>query len=591
MKNDAKIKENLTTLLQAITGDESLQTEFRSDVENNFFSLNSRLVLAEKKVALPEVLSGEEIFIKSHRAAADLAACYLLFHQKNLHPEKDSFDEQKFFDEFEKARLLCKMKDAYFGAAKNILDKIERDLEASNSNLSLLLVKKVFSEFSLPKTSFFAQELEKKISKNLLKKIHDLSKKLDDQKSFGNAVEEVLDLLKSEEEAQEKKSQKEKKDQENKPENELENFGAEGSQTTENQDFASKEEEKNSAREIPQEEQKKQKILEGEFTEEAPAKLDLQESSEKEKIEFKKAYKVYSSKFDEIVFPQKLISKAELETLRDQLDLRLGKLSGISKKMTLQLKKKLLSKQNSFLEFDSSQGVLDRKKISRIVTSPLSDDIWVTSKNHEYQNTVLTILLDNSGSMRGNPIVMSAMACEIIAKILEKFRVKTEIIGFTTADWKGGRVRKLWEQSGKIKNPGRLNELRHIIYKHFSQNFKQSKVNLGLMLKEGVLKENIDGEALLFARGRLMQQNEKRKILLVISDGTPVDDSTLSANDSDILPDHLHFVINKIEKQSKIEVVGIGIGHEIGDFYRNSISIKNLDELGDAMIKKIVNLL
>jgi cobaltochelatase CobT len=591
MKNDAKIKDNLTALLQAITGNEALQTEFRSDVENNFFSLNSNLISAEEKVVLPEILGGEEVFIKSHRASADLAACYLLFHQKNLHPKKSSSEEQKFFDEFEKARLLCKVKEVYFGAAKNILDKIERDLEASNSNLSLLLIKKVFADFSLLKTDFFSQELSKKISKNLLKKIHDLSKKLDDQKSFAESVEEVLELLKNEEEAQEKESQKEKKDQANKPQNDLENFGAEGSQTSENQDFASKEEEENSEKEIPQEEQKQQKISEGEFSEKDSAKLDLQEVSEKEKIEFKKAYKVYSSKFDEIVFPQKLIAKNELENLRDQLDLKLGKLSGISKKMTLQLKKKLLSKQNSFLEFDSSQGVLDRKKISRIITNPLSDDIWVTSKNHEYQNTVLTILLDNSGSMRGNPIVMSAMACEIIAKILEKFRVKTEIIGFTTADWKGGRVRKLWELNGKIKNPGRLNELRHIIYKHFSQNFKQAKVNLGLMLKEGILKENIDGEALLFARGRLMQQSEKRKILLVISDGTPVDDSTLSTNDGDILPDHLHFVINKIEKQSKIEVVGIGIGHEIGDFYRNSISIKNLDELGDAMIKKIVNLL
>ena len=259
--------------------------------------------------------------------------------------------------------------------------------------------------------------------------------------------------------------------------------------------------------------------------------------------------------------------------------------------MTLKLKRKLLSKRDFLLEFDSSRGILDRKKLTRLVTSPLSDDVWVNSKNHQYQDTALTILLDNSGSMRGQPIVMAALACEIIAEILEKFSVKTEIIGFTTSDWKGGRARKLWESSGRPSNPGRLNELRHVIYKHFNQKFKKAKTNLGLMLKEGVLKENIDGEALLFARSRLMQQSEKRKILLVISDGTPVDDSTNSANDNDILTEHLHHVIKKIEKSGRVEIVGIGIGHSTDDFYRNSTAIKSPEELGDVMIEKVVDLL
>jgi cobaltochelatase CobT len=243
------------------------------------------------------------------------------------------------------------------------------------------------------------------------------------------------------------------------------------------------------------------------------------------------------------------------------------------------------------MEYDASRGILDRKKIVRIVTSPQNDDIWVNNKSYDYHDTCLTILLDNSGSMRGQPILMSALACEIIAEILEKFSIKTEIIGFTTADWKGGRVKKLWESSGRSPNPGRLNELRHIIYKHFNQNFKKAKTNLGLMLKEGILKENIDGEALLFARSRLMQQSEKRKILMVISDGTPVDDSTNSANDHDILIDHLHHVIKKIEKGKKIEIVGVGIGHATDEFYRNSTMIRSLDELGDAMISKIVGLI
>lgn len=321
-------------------------------------------------------------------------------------------------------------------------------------------------------------------------------------------------------------------------------------------------------------------------------RLRLEQSDlAQEQIEFKNPYKIFSSQFDEVVFPQKLIPKNELELLRNQLELRLSKLSGISKKMSLQLKRKLLSKKNSFFEFDSSRGVLDRKKLTRLVIDPMMTQLWIDHKNHEFNNTALTILLDNSGSMRGNPIVTSAMACEIIAEILEKFSVKTEIIGFTTSDWKGGRVRKIWESAGRPENPGRLNELRHIVYKHFNQRLKKAKVNLGLMLKEGILKENIDGEALLFARSRLMQQSEKRKILLVISDGTPVDDSTISANDSEILSNHLRHVVSKIERQSKIEIIGIGIGHSTEEFYHNSMTIRNVDELGDAMIKKISELL
>jgi cobaltochelatase CobT len=259
--------------------------------------------------------------------------------------------------------------------------------------------------------------------------------------------------------------------------------------------------------------------------------------------------------------------------------------------MAIKLQRKLLSKKNNYFDRDSSGGVLNRKKFANLVISPLTEDIWINLRSHEYNDTALTILLDNSGSMRGNPIVMSAMACEIIAEILEKFAIKTEIIGFTTADWRGGRVKKQWEMSGREKNPGRLNEIRHIIYKSFNQSFKKSKINLALMLKEGILKENIDGEALLFARSRLMQQNENRKILMVIYDGTPVDESTAHANEGDILSVHLRLVINSIEKQGKIEIIGIGIGHSTDDFYKNSITIKSLEDLGDVMIDKLINVL
>jgi cobaltochelatase CobT len=260
--------------------------------------------------------------------------------------------------------------------------------------------------------------------------------------------------------------------------------------------------------------------------------------------------------------------------------------------LILKLKKKLLAKKYLPLEYSQSEGVLNRKKLTQIILEPSSPDIWQNFKLHDYQDAIVAILIDNSGSMRGSPIIMSALASEIIAATLEKFSIKSEILGFTTSDWRGGKSRKLWESLGSKGNPGRLNDLRHIVYKSANQNFKKSKINLGLMLKDGILKENIDSEALLWAKSRLMQCKQTRKILIVISDGAPIDDSTTTNNNNEnILTDHLSKVISKIEKQSKIELVGIGIGHDVGQFYKNSIVIKNPDELGDVMIEKITKLL
>ena len=301
---------------------------------------------------------------------------------------------------------------------------------------------------------------------------------------------------------------------------------------------------------------------------------------------FSKAYKIFNSSFDEVIYPAKYLGKPELDLLLSQLMAKIATLKTVSNKISLKFKQKLLSKKNNILEYQQL-GVLNRKKLTQIVLNPHLENIFINQKNHDYQNTTITLLLDNSGSMRGMPIVISAMSCQIIATILERFGVKTEIIGFTTVDWKGGKVKKLWEMSGRPSEPGRLNQLRHIIYKHSKQSFKKAKINLGLMLKEGLLKENIDGEALLFAKARLMQQSEKRKILVVISDGNPVDDSTNSANGYDILSWHLQKVIWQIEKQQKIEVIGIGIGHDLQRFYQNSITIDNLEDLGNVLIAKI----
>jgi cobaltochelatase CobT len=576
-----KIKEDLTATLRALVADDFLQVDFTDDQKNNFFSLNQKMVFEKKKVVLPEIKDESSI---NHRAACDLAACYVLFHDAEIHQSKNfDSEEQKIFDDFEKVRVISEVRNSYFGIVKNILTRLENDIFSGSNNISLLLLSEFFSDKILPRTKSAIADLEKKLGKKISSEIKKLAK-TSNQSDFANSVERLIEMLRQEQESDEKNESE--KEQQKKSKDDLKNFGQENVES-ENESTPSESETISKQQE---QEPKISELKKDDAIGEVSLKSQKQGSSADE-IKYKNAYKIYSSQFDEVIFPQKLTAKNDLESWRDQLDLKLAKLSTISRKMSFKLKRKLLSKQNSFLEYDATRGILDRKKLTRLIIDPLLEDVWISSKIHEYQDTALTILLDNSGSMRGNPIIMSAMACEIIASILEKFSIKTEIIGFTTADWKGGRARKLWEGSGRPRNPGRLNELRHIIYKSFNQSFKKSKINLGLMLKEGILKENIDGEALLFARSRLSQQSEKRKILIVISDGTPVDDSTSLANDTDILSDHLRHVINKIEKQSKIEIVGIGIGHTTEEFYRNSITIRSLEELGDVMIEKITQLL
>ncbi|MBU6140666.1 MAG: hypothetical protein KGP29_03795 [Proteobacteria bacterium] len=582
-KLNAQTKEVLINTLRALVADESVQVEFTDEIQNNFFTWDQKLVVNKKRVEVPQI-------DKYFRASTDLAAAYILFHDSgdvmlSLSKHDYTQEDQRFFDEFEKIRVIAEVKNIYRGAAQNILEKIRHDLSPTASrqdqdqeNLSLVLLSEIFSQD-------FSSNLEKNLDKKIVKEIKNLSKKTSNQYAFSQGVARILEMLKNEKEEQESKTKEQEESQ-----------SKSDSPSSNQENIDSKVEEKNFLEEEKEGEGESQKqpenfeMKELEGVGEMVTKSDKSKALE-DKIEFRNSYKIYTTKFDEVIFPQKLVAKKELEILRDQLDLKMAKLNTTSRKMALKLKRKLLSKRDFFLEFDSSQGVLDRKKFTRLVTSPLSEGFWINNKNHQYQDTALTILLDNSGSMRGQPIVMSALACETIAEILEKFSVKTEIIGFTTADWKGGKARKLWESSGRSKNPGRLNEVRHIIYKHFNQRFKKAKINLGLMLKEGVLKENIDGEALLFAGSRLMQQSEKRKILLIISDGNPVDDSTSSANDTDILTEHLHHVIKKIERAKKIEIVGIGIGHSTDDFYLNSTSIKSAEDLGDAMIEKVVDLL
>jgi len=301
-------------------------------------------------------------------------------------------------------------------------------------------------------------------------------------------------------------------------------------------------------------------------------------------------YMAFTSEFDEIIGAEDLCDPEELDRLRHQLDQQLSNLQGVVSRLANRLQRRLMAKQTRSWEFDLEEGMLDAGRLSRVVTNPTHPLSYKIERDTDFRDTVVTLLIDNSGSMRGRPITVAAMAGDILARTLERCAVKVEILGFTTRSWKGGQAREKWVTDGKPKNPGRLNDLRHIIYKAADQPWRRSRKNLGLMLREGLLKENIDGEALMWAHNRLLARPEQRRILMVISDGAPVDDATLSANPGNYLERHLRDVIEWIETRSDVEVTAIGIGHDVTRYYRRAVTIVDAEELGGTMMNQLAEL-
>ncbi len=301
-------------------------------------------------------------------------------------------------------------------------------------------------------------------------------------------------------------------------------------------------------------------------------------------------YKIFTTQFDEVVKAENLENADEATKLRKNLDQQLIGFQDIITKLANKLQRQLLAKQNRAWEFDLEEGLLDSSKLPRIIMDPYNSLSFKKEKDLDFKDTVVTLLIDNSGSMRGRPITIAAICADILSRTLERCSVKVEILGFTTKNWKGGQSRELWTKNSKPKTPGRLNDLRHIIYKGADTHWRQAKNNLGLMLKEGLLKENIDGEAISWAYNRIKKRKEERKILMVISDGAPVDDSTLSVNSGDFLEKHLKKIVKFIENKSDIEVLAIGIGHDVSRYYNKAIKITDVNELGDVMISQLSSL-
>ena len=426
---------------------------------------------------------------------------------------------------------------------------------------------------------------ENDFDKSLKKHINFLLENLENQDIYNSKVSEILQNLDIFDDTNESKNQE---DQQN------DNDEADTDQNNTDTDSDNNEENKQ------REESEESFDSEYDFSEHKIDEQIVDTDSEKQSSETiiqkgggefsDKDYKVFTKEFDEISKAENLESLEEITKLRKNLDQQLITFQDLITKLANKLQRQLLASQKRAWEFDLEEGLLDTSKLTRVIMDPYSSLSFKKEKDYEFKDTVVTLLIDNSGSMRGRPITIAAICADILSRTLERCAVKVEILGFTTKNWKGGQSREDWNKRNKPKNPGRLNDLRHIIYKSADTQWRISKNNLGLMLKEGLLKENIDGEAINWAFSRLQKRKEERKILMVISDGAPVDDSTLSVNFGDYLEKHLKKTVKFIENKSNVEILAIGIGHDVSRYYSKAIKITDVQELGDVMINQLSDL-
>ena len=420
--------------------------------------------------------------------------------------------------------------------------------------------------------------------KNISNKIKDLNLSLHDQTEYTSLMSSILQDLQIENEK-------------NEPENIENENNEENSDNSQNQEQSLEDEQNEQSKN--QEFDMENIVPEIEFDPSLSEQETMLEESDDENIPQgqrqplkdgdPRKYSVFTNQFDKIIDAKELVTEDEIKKLRNNLDLQLSSLQNFISRLANKLQRKLLAKQNRSWSFDLEEGILDASKLPRVIMDPFNSLSYKKEKDIEFKDTVVTLLIDNSGSMRGRPISIAAICADILSRTLERCSVKVEVLGFTTLNWKGGKSRELWMKNKKT-HPGRLNDLCHIIYKSADTPWRRAKNNLGLMLKEGILKENIDGEAILWAFNRLKKRKEERKIIMVISDGAPVDDSTLSVNSGNYLEQHLKKVVRWVEETKEVEINAIGIGHDVSSYYKQAIKIADVQELGDAMVDRLVAL-
>jgi len=420
--------------------------------------------------------------------------------------------------------------------------------------------------------------------KNLKQKLKELDSCIEKQSDFNQLIANLIDKLDFEDSNSKDKEEKRETTQED---------SASSEKNNDDNELSQKEQDESSDADLNVLESNFESLSENKDSDEKEAKEvtgDPNLLKKNQKNLLKEKYKIFTNQYDEIKNAEELENDEEIIRLRKNLDQQLTNLQSLVAKLANKLQRQLLAKQNRSWEFDLEEGILDASKLSRVVIDPFHSLSYKMEKKTEFKDTIVTLLIDNSGSMRGRPISVAAICADILSRTLERCSVKVEILGFTTKNWKGGKSREKWNLENKPLNPGRLNDLRHIVYKSADKPWRQSKKNLGLMLKEGLLKENIDGEALLWAYKRIASRKEERKILMVISDGAPVDDSTLSVNSGDYLEKHLKQIVKWIEENSNIEILAVGIGHDVTRYYKKAIKIADVQELGDVMVNQLTKL-
>ena len=598
--NPERFKQALIGTIHTLSGYTATNINFCSSTVNNrqYQSKNNK-----ENVYLPQPPEIQDAkTLQFIRGQADALALYLKYHDNDLPspPDLTSGDAQNSFNALEQVRVEALGSKKMAGVAANLQAVMEHNShiegharmnkaeQLSPAKALSLLVYETLTGKTVPTASRKILQLwRNQLTPQGEKALKAMKEALTDQDHYAQATKQLLQayrLLEGEEEKSD-------------------NGKEESSQDTADQN-------KDTNPDYPEEKQEQQESeLEQQFSQ-IPLNMEDQEkpdsvmgSDKSEKAGGPSqqppdtladvedaSYHIYTKLFDEVVTAEQICDVNELDFLRNQLDQQLQEIQNIISKLANRLQRKLMSQQIRSWNFDQEEGLLDASKLTRIITNPTNSLSFKQEKSTGFKDTIVTLLIDNSGSMRGRPISIAAMCGDILARTLERCSVKVEILGFTTQTWKGGRSREKWLADKRPQNPGRLNDLRHIIYKAADQPWRRAKRNLGLMLKDGLLKENIDGEALFWAWQRLKTRVEKRKILMVISDGAPVDDSTLSTNGSEYLENHLKRMIRKIENRAEIELVAIGIGHDVTRYYKHAVTITKAEELGGTMIHELTKL-
>ena len=577
-----EFKKSLTATTKSISKNNQVEINFtkeKSSIEGNFINLPE-----------PNIQSIKEN-LTYIRAEADALALEFRFHSKEIHNNfiEDSDITNEIFNAVEQSRIEAKGSISFKGIKSNITKKHLLDIKKNSINEE----NKIPEAFKYVSYEQFLNVdlgdnnqnnrniIKEKLGDDYKKIFKDLKDSIHNQEVFGKKIKKYLEDYGFFEHNENKKV---------------------SDDINQNDDINSDENKKNDNEDQKNDEKNPSQIETDTISTDLQQSVSMDESDEMGEdssdgeIEYfpKKVtnntnddYKSYTKEFDEVINANELCEQKELEKLRYNLDKQVFTFLPLITKIANRLQRKLLAQQNRNWDFNMEDGYLDTSRLSRIIANPQNKLSYKQEKEVEFKDTVVSLLIDNSGSMRGRPITVAALCSDILSKTLERCLIKTEILGFTTKAWKGGESREKWIKNSKPSNPGRLNDLRHIIYKSADSPSRRSKQNLGLLLREGILKENIDGEALIWANNRLKNRQEKRKILIVISDGAPVDDSTLSVNPGNYLEKNLREIIYQIESKKEIELIAIGIGHDVSRYYSKAVTIMDVDQLGEVLLDEL----